>query len=191
MRHGHTACRDHGSKRKGLIVNALAPLHRGPRFLLAGAAISSVLAATGCDKAKEEPAPTAATVIMPGTPAPTDAAASSNAPPVVAGTGPLPTAADAEASNRINAGTSAPATGGTISVIPAPAPASTTIVIVNPPNGTTAPSVAPGPNVSVLPPAISASVTAPGSIGPNPSTSTSGNDQPPSYAPGTPPATPR
>jgi hypothetical protein len=170
-------------------VNALAPLHRGSRLLLAGAAVASVLAAGGCDKAKEEPAPTAATVIMPGTPAPTDAASSSTAPPAVAGTATLPSAADADANSRINAGNSGPTTGGTISIIPAPAP--TTIVVVNPPNGTTAPSAAPVPEVSVLAPAIPASATGAGSIGPNPSASASGNDQPPSYAPGTPPATRR
>ncbi len=172
------------------------------RFLWASAILSSSIVAAGCDKAKEETTPAPASVIMPGTAAPTDAAASA-LPPVSAGatnngdatsSGSTP-AIDSVAASGISAGNntgnntgnstgnSGRATGGTLSVIPGANPPADSSTTPNPGNSatTSAPPVAIDPGV--LPSSRSASTAAAGAIGPSAS-GPSSDDQPPSKAPG-------
>ncbi|MDQ2928952.1 MAG: hypothetical protein M3R22_12465, partial [Pseudomonadota bacterium] len=115
------------------------------RFLWASAILSSSIVAAGCDKAKEETTPAPASVIMPGTAAPTDAAASA-LPPVSAGatnngdatsSGSTP-AIDSVAASGVSASNSGPVTGGTLSVIPSSNPPADSSTTPNPGNaGTT------------------------------------------------------
>jgi hypothetical protein len=156
--------------------------------LLGIAALVAAFAA-GCDKAKEEPVPATATVVMPGSPAPTDAssAPSVSAPPTLVsssnsgGDGAMTTAPPA-ATGSIARGNSGPASGGTLSIVPGspgPAPGLATTPPVTTPVAPAAP-LDPTPP----PPALTASPPGPGRIGPDPAANPS-NDQPPSVPPGT------
>jgi hypothetical protein len=151
--------------------------------LLGIAALVAAFAA-GCDKAKEEPVPATATVVMPGSPAPTDAssAPSVSAPPTLVSSrnssdGAM-TTAPAAATGSITRGNSSPATGGTLSIVPGSPGLATTPPVTTP--------VAPAAPLDPTPPppALTASPPGPGRIGPDPAANSS-NDQPPSVPPGT------
>ena len=151
------------------------------RVLLAS--VGALVATVGCDKAREEPVPAPATVVMPGAAAPTDTSATVPAStPAMASSGrstddsTLPAAANADASGRITAGNNGPLTGGTLSVIPNATP---TPITTTPSTGNTGPL-----DAAVLPPGLSARPPGPGAIGPDPSASSSADDQPPSVPPG-------
>jgi hypothetical protein len=155
--------------------------------LLSIAALAAAFTA-GCDKAKEEPVLPTATVVMPGSPAPTDAgsAPSGNAPPTLVsasnsnegGMSPAPPAA----TGTITRGNGGPATGGTLSIVPgSPTPA---VAPATTPPVTTPAAPASPLDPTVLPPALTASPPGPGRIGPDPAANSS-NDQPPAVPPGT------
>jgi hypothetical protein len=154
---------------------------------LLGVALLAAAFIAGCDKTKEEPLPPTATVVMPGSPAPTDA---SSAPSVAMPTTLLGSSSNSDgsmaprsavASGGITRGDSGPPTGGTLSIIPgSPAPAP----VATPPPATRAVAPASPLDPTVLPPALSASPPGPGRIGADPAASSS-NDQPQAVAPGT------
>jgi hypothetical protein len=157
-------------------VNHFAPRSAQTRTLLAGAIALAATLATGCDKAKEEPVASAATVVMPGSPAPTEASAPPSAAPA------------ALASNSNDASSPPPGitvggstSGGTLSVISGTAPAPA-VTATPPSTGSTPPSPL---DPTALPPAMAASRGGPGVIGPNPAASGSADDQPPNVPPGT------
>jgi hypothetical protein len=140
-----------------------------------------LVAIAGCDKAKEEdPVPPMATVVMPDGPAPVDAGVSATAStPMLASSSGIGAGSvrPPAASGSIVAGDSGPPTGGAVSVISGanPTPAAATA-------GTTAPTSPLDP--TVLPPALSRIPRSAGAIGPDPSASASGDDQPLTVAPG-------
>jgi hypothetical protein len=184
--------------------NLRAALRRGH----AGASLVAVVVlaaalATGCDKAKEEPLLPTATVIMPGSPAPTDpSSAPSGAPPMLVsstngGDAAVAPAQSAAASGSITLGNGGPATGGTLSIIPGATTTTTTTTTTtgSAPAPTLVPVPAPTPNPApvapaspldptVLPPALTTRPAGPGRIGADPAAS-SPNDQPPAVPPGT------
>jgi len=154
------------------------------QLLLTGGIVVAAIASSGCEKAKEDPIPAQATVIMPGTPAPADASASMVAPATASsmGTTSVLPPATTDTTSGISAGNSGPSTGGTVSVIPAASP---TPVAAVPDGGTAAPANPPA-DTSVLPPsARTTSLPGPGVIGS--AASDTSDNQPPSKAPGSKP----
>lgn len=148
------------------------------RALLLGGVAAAVLAA-GCDKGREEPMPTPATVVMPATPPPAVETIVASPPPpatttVVTSTNVAPGADRTETSGSISLSRgNPPRSGGTVSVITGTAP---------PPEATPTPTtLAPA---TPTPPAYNASLPGAASIGPS-SSAPAGGDQPPSVAPGT------
>jgi len=145
--------------------------HASSSLVGVGIATSLVLALGACSKTRDEPAPTPATVVMPG-----------NAPPdaisIVASGAASPVAMPAATADPTTTPAAAPSitptslTGGTVTVFTGTAPASSATA--------TSPTVVTLPSAGM--PMPSASLPAAGAIGP---ASASSSDQPLSVSPGT------
>ena len=135
-------------------------IHSTVPHAVAVVALSALsMALAGCNRHADDPAPTPATVVMPGSAAPdaaTAAASGTSIPPNSA----VPTGSASD-STSVPAAPSTGLTGGTVTVLPGTAPATSS---------------------SAGLPASATELPTPGVIGP---ASAPASDQPPSVAPGT------
>ena len=126
--------------------------------VVAVSALSMVLA--GCNRRADDPAPTPATVVMPGSAAPDAATAAASGTPQLSNSA-VPTGATSGSTGVPPEAPSTGLTGGTVTVLPGTAPAT---------------------SASAGLPASATELPTPGVIGP---ASAPASDQPPSVAPGT------